>query len=200
MPHSLCPVSWPVLSRPPRHDHNGHHWRGQDRQCAELGSDGQAGAQAGEGRRASRAAFHHQHSAVKRQQRESRRDGINGEEVGELDLGDGESGESRRQHTRRLPINAAANQVDQVDGEGVGQGHEESAHVGKARRPVGRGQGLHGLWRSADALCHRRQVVHQVGSDGQQVEREVAVGVAPALLAVEVPEGIERGLLRVQSC
>ncbi len=183
----------------PGDDQNGHHRRGQDRQRAELGGDGQASAQAGESRRPPRAAFHHQHRAVQRQQGESGGYGINGEEVGELDLGDGESGESRRQQPCRLTVEAAGDQVDQIDGEGVGQGHEEAAHIGEARRAIGRGQGLHGLRGSADALGQRRQVVRQVGGDGQQVEREVAIGVAAAMLAVEIPEGIESGLAGIQS-
>ncbi len=119
--------------------------------------------------------------------------------MGQLNLGHGESGEGCRQQPGLLPIEMTGDQVNQVDSEGVGYGHEEAAHIGEARRPVEGIQGLHSLRRGTKPLRHGRQTVPQVCRDGQQIEREVAVGIAAPMLAMEVPERVESGFAGVQS-
>ena len=150
-------------------------------------------------------ALRHAQRAVERHGREGGADGIDGEEMAELDLQDGEGGKGRGQqaHPGRAsvvapPIGALGQQIDEEHGEGVGDGHQQPADDREAGHAVGGAQRLDPRGWRAQLLGQRCDGVKGVGGQHQQVEGEVAVGVGAALLALNVPEGVEGGLALVQ--
>ena len=157
----------PLLVLGPQGDEQGSRHRcGQDGQCAELGGHRQAHAHAGEHRRFCRALLDHQHGPVKRQQGEGGRDGVHGEEVSQLYLQNGESGESSGQQGSAAPVNAAGDEVHQVHRYRIQKGDDHPSDEGKTPYVGGHSQSAHQTLRSADPPGQGSQSVKRVGGDG----------------------------------
>ena len=115
--------------------------------------------------------------------------------MAKLDLQYGKGGEGGGQQsyppTAFAPsIDAIGQQKDQQHGQGVGDSHDRAADERKTRHTVRRTQGLHQVSADAQLFGQRRQFVHPVGRQHQQIEREMAVRVAAPFLPVDVPQRI----------
>jgi hypothetical protein len=124
--------------------------------------------------------------------------GVHSEKVAELNRLRRERIESRGQQPGAATDEQSAQEVEQQDRQRVEHGDgEPPGHGDGVATAVGALHQRHRRVGQADGIGRRRDQVQRVAGQHAQVEREMAVGEAAPLLAVQIPERVEGAAVRI---